>query len=167
MSVVNPSKPKSAAPRRGPVPSKTAKGVFVPMDPDLLADLDADRAQLGVSRGRAIRDGWLEHRAAGGVAQSAAAQQRQAASAADLQAALRPLVDAVNALTEAINARAYARNSIGVHTNQMAKCANAYGNVPAGALAWVERRLGELEVGDRDLTPLAADVRAVLDALKV
>lgn len=157
--------------------SPHAKGVFVPMTPERLENVDADRAHLGLSRGGAIAAVYDNFRAAA----TTAAQQRAAeadAKAAVLESLAAPLVDALQSLTDAINERAHQRRAIGVHSNQVAKLANVMrmaierGDLAAAtstqvnevvlALQGIERRLGELAEAERGDDALSAEVRALL-----
>lgn len=100
-------------------PSPEAKGIFVSLSPELLKQLDADRATLNLSRGGAMR-AIFEHY---GAESLDAVQARILADEADAES-VQPLVDAFLPLVEAWTQRAIQRQSIGVHTNQIAKLTN-------------------------------------------
>ncbi|WP_432789361.1 hypothetical protein QYM46_13620 [Brevibacterium sp. K11IcPPYGO002] len=157
--------------------SPNAKGVFVPMTPERLENVDADRAHLGLSRGGAIAAVYDNFRAAA----ITAAQQRAAeadAKAAVFESLAAPLMDALQELTDAIDGRAHQRRAVGVHSNQVAKLANVMRMaIERGdltdvmstrvdelvlALQGIERRLGELAEAERNDDALAAEVRALL-----
>lgn len=108
----------TAGPKRRLKPD--AAGVFVPMTRERLAQLDADRAELGLSRGGALAALYdsLRSEAMGAVLEG---RQADAAAAESLQ----PLTDTVLALADAWQQRARQRQAIGVHTNQLARYANA------------------------------------------
>src|SRR5690606_33006862 len=143
--------------------SPDAKGVFVPMTSERLKRLDADRARLGLSRGGALAAVYDNL----GDAALDAAQRRGAAAAAEaatLAQELSPLVEALSALESAWAARARQRQSIGVHTNQLAKLCNvlriALGDGRAIDPADVERLASALEAIDRRLEKQVEEERA-------
>lgn len=157
--------------------SPHAKGVFVPMTPARLENVDADRAHLGLSRGGAIAAVYDNFR----TTSATAAQQRAAeadAKAAVLESLTAPLIDGLQELTDAINERAHQRRAIGVHSNQVAKLANVMRmaiersdltgatltqiDAMVIALQGIERQLGELAEADHGDDALAAELRTLL-----
>lgn len=101
--------------------SKDAKGVTVPMTPDRLASIDADRKTLHLSRGGALAAIYDAFRTEG----VERAQEHAAVTGAAAEVA-SDLAGAVNALGRAWDDRAKQRAAIGNHSNQIAKLANVY-----------------------------------------
>lgn len=103
-----------------------AAGVFVPMTRERLARVDTHREQLGLTRGGCVAD-VFDAAGTDGLEAHLAARLACVAVAESLQ----PLVDAVHAVADAWHQRARQRQSIGVHSNQLARYANALAGRPA------------------------------------
>ncbi len=162
--------------------SPDAKGVYVPMTPERLLQLDADRAKLGMSRGGALAalyDNLGEDAvsiAAAATAQQQVLAQQQVVAEAGAKA-MEPLIDALQTLGTAWVRRANQRQAIGVHTNQIAKLANVDrllvrdgGQVSEQtleslvlALQGIARRLDEQAVAEGEDDQLVAAVRALVE----
>ena len=142
---------------------------------DELVKLDAQRALLGTNddgvpihaRGTALKVMWHHF----GDDAIAAAASHQSRAGADAQA-LQPLIDTLADLTSAWRARARQRRAIGVHTNQIARCANVLRRDGAAdpatldalvlVLQDIERRLDEQARAERDDDHLIASARRLI-----
>lgn len=170
--------PLSTASATGPAAkqlSKDAKGVFVPMTPDRLASIDADRRILHLSRGGALAAIYDAFRT-----EALERTQEHAAVAGAAAEDTSDLADAVNALGRAWDERAKQRAAIGNHSNQIAKLANVYRlRLAAGeevtddqvetlslALAGVARALEKQAAIESADDRLRAEVRAALADLR-
>lgn len=155
--------------------SKDAKGVFVPMTPDRLANIDADRKTLLLSRGGALAAIYDAFRTEG----VERAQEHTAVTGAAAEVTA-DLAGAVNALGRAWDERAKQRAAIGNHSNQIAKLANVYRLRQAAgeevtdeqvetlslALAGVARALEKQAAIESADDGLRAEVRAALADLR-
>ena len=155
--------------------SKDAKGVTVPMTPDRLANIDADRRTLHLSRGGALAAIYDAFRTEG--VERAQQHAEMTGAAAEVTA---DLADAVNALGRSWDERAKQRAAIGNHSNQIAKLANVYRLKQADgeevtdeqvetlslALAGVARALEKQAAIERADDRLRAEVRAALADLR-
>ncbi|MFE5777552.1 hypothetical protein [Brachybacterium sp. NPDC056505] len=146
---------KAPSARRAPSPD--SKGVFVPMTRERLALVDADRQVLGLSRGAAMARIYDEFRTEGleRTQQRAEAGGAVAEQARGLADRVHDLASALKGLDDAWSARARQRQSIGVHSNQIAKLANVHG---------VTVRQGG-SVCDEEIAVLGLAVRGVERAL--
>lgn len=97
-----------------------AAGVFVPMTPLRLSRVDDYRQRLSLSRGGAVA-ALIDAFGDDALQSHLAAREADAAAAESIQ----PLSNAALALADAWQQRARQRQSIGVHTNQLARYANA------------------------------------------
>lgn len=151
--------------------------IGVSLHPHEIATLDAQRSKLRINgRGSALKVMWRQF---GDDAVDAALQRgaEADAKATDLAVVLAPLVDAMHALDAAWAARAGQRQSIGVHTNQIAKLANVLSvmartgePIPAddveriaNALESIDRRMSEQLDAERSDDVLRATARGLLD----
>lgn len=156
-----------------------SKGVFVPMTPERLRRVDADRAKLGLSRGGALAAIYDNL----GSEAVDAAQRRSADAAATAESVaelVAPLIEAMAALDAAWAARAKQTQAIGVHSNQVARLANVERlaardgdkaalqsfETLAHALQGVARALEAQTELERQDDALRAEVRAVLDRMR-
>ncbi|MDN6555097.1 hypothetical protein FYJ43_02480 [Cutibacterium sp. WCA-380-WT-3A] len=106
------------------VPHDAPPGVFVRLSPETMKRLDADRTELGLSRAAMLREVYERFAPGPQDEGRSAAAEAVAQAAGALSGIVDRLVAALADTGTAWDSRARQRQSIGVHSNQVAKYAN-------------------------------------------